>query len=218
VSGSGVTATDLNFINSGLLSANLNIAADASAAGNHSVTVTTNGFTSNSVNFYVQIPTSLAVLSSGVATNAYANSLANGCPPTAVPGRNGGTAGPYGMQIFIRYQVMDQANPAQAIVATQPLREDLINFMLDGEPFPGDVDNGLVTTSGTTEADGTFTDTPVGACSPDPFTSATFDQDLFMSTDHTLDVRSNHWALTGRFGCGNINNGGFGVSVSVNCP
>jgi hypothetical protein len=212
VSGYGVTASDPNFINSGLLSATLSITADASA-GNHALTVTTNGFNSNSVNFYVQIPTSLAVLSSGVATNVYANSLPNGCPPTTV-----GTAGPYGMQIFIRYQLMDQANPAQAIVATLPLREDLINFMLDGQPYPGDVDNGPVTPSGTTEADGTFTDIPVGACSPDPFTSATFEQDLFMSTNHTLNVRINNWALTGRSGCGNMNNGGLGVSVSVNCP
>jgi hypothetical protein len=121
------------------------------------------------------------------------------------------------MEIFIRYQVMDQRNPAQPIVATMLLREDQGNFMVDGQLVSGSVSNGNVTVSGTTEADGTFTDPFVGACATGPFTAATFNQDLFLSTNHTLGVRGNHWALSGRFGCGNMNNGN-DVSVTVNCP
>jgi hypothetical protein len=96
-----------------------------------------------------QIPTSLQVLSTGVATNAYANSLPNGCPPTSVPGLGGGTAGPYGMFISVKYQVMDQQNPAKPIKATLPLREDLTNFKTDSQSSGADRKNVNVTSSGT---------------------------------------------------------------------
>lgn len=121
------------------------------------------------------------------------------------------------MQIFIRYQVMDQENPAQPIVATLPLRESLLNFMADGQSAGADVINALLNSAGATDSDGTFTDPFIGGCSPDPFNVATFDQELFMSTNQTLDVRSNHYSLTGRFGCGNMMNGN-DVSVAVACP
>jgi len=102
ISGSGVTATDVSFINRGLLSANLNITADA-AAGNHSVTVTKSGFTSNGVTFYVQVPTSLSV--SSVSVLPTGTSGDHGCDPTS----------DFGIQIATTYQVLDQDSPtAQA--------------------------------------------------------------------------------------------------------
>jgi hypothetical protein len=216
VSGSGVTADNASWNGPDSISADFHIAADATA-GDHTVTVSFNFVETTSVTFYVQVPTSLQYISSGISSG-YQNHLGNGCRPDVGPGLVGGTtAGPYGMLIFIRYQVMDQANPAQPIVATLPLREDLVNFLADGQSVPGDVNNGLVTISGTTESDGKFTDPYVGGCSEGAFTLASFDQDLFTSTNHTLDVRGNHWVLTGRSGCGQMQNGN-DVTVTVNCP
>lgn len=57
VGGTGVTASVQSF-SSTSLSVTLTVASNATA-GNHGVTVTRSGKTSNSVNFYVQIPTSL---------------------------------------------------------------------------------------------------------------------------------------------------------------
>jgi hypothetical protein len=57
VAGTGVTAS-VQSSSSTSLSVNLNISANATP-GDHGVTVTTSGKTSNSVNFFVQVPTSL---------------------------------------------------------------------------------------------------------------------------------------------------------------
>ncbi|MGH9906958.1 MAG: IPT/TIG domain-containing protein, partial [Pyrinomonadaceae bacterium] len=57
VAGTGVTAS-VQSSSATSLSVNLNISANATP-GNHGVTVTTSGKTSNSVNFFVQVPTSL---------------------------------------------------------------------------------------------------------------------------------------------------------------
>lgn len=58
ISGYGVTASDISLVSSGAISANFNITSDATA-GNHAVTVTSYGRTSTSLNFFVQVPTSL---------------------------------------------------------------------------------------------------------------------------------------------------------------
>src|SRR5882724_7467904 len=57
ISGSGVTAS-VSFSSGTQLTAIFQIATDA-IEGNHAVTVTTNNVTSNSVNFFVQIPAKL---------------------------------------------------------------------------------------------------------------------------------------------------------------
>ena len=111
---------------------------------------------------------------------------------------------------------MDQADPAMPIVATIALRENQLNFMVDGQRAANDINNVPVTASGTTESDGTFTDEPLGGCATGPFNLSTFTQELFMSTNLTLLVRTNGWRFSGRFGCGNMTNGG-DVNVSVPC-
>jgi len=58
VSGSGVSVSGIGQINGGPITADLNFASDATA-GNRDLTVTISGFTSNSVNFFVQVPTRL---------------------------------------------------------------------------------------------------------------------------------------------------------------
>jgi hypothetical protein len=58
VSAGGVISTNVQSSSETSISVTLNISANASA-GNHSITVTANGRQSNSVNFFVQIPTKL---------------------------------------------------------------------------------------------------------------------------------------------------------------
>src|SRR5205807_2393152 len=106
--------------------------------------------------FFVQVPAQLKFLKAVVSS---INATANGCPAANI-----GKEGPFGMKIAVRYQVLDQDSPAKSIIATMPLREDLTTFVVDGQPQK-DTGFGLpVTTSGNTEADGSFLDQPVGAC------------------------------------------------------
>jgi hypothetical protein len=57
--GTGITVSNKTVNSSTSITADFVVAANATG-GNHSVSVTVNGKTSNSLNFYVQIPTSLA--------------------------------------------------------------------------------------------------------------------------------------------------------------
>jgi hypothetical protein len=101
-----------------------------------------------------------------------------------------------------------------SIVATMPLKEDLHSAST------GDEDNldTLVTASGTTESDGTFTDEPVGGCSANSFASASLTQELFTPFSSTVKpyFRTNRWVFTGQYACGNLTNGS-DVNVSVRC-
>jgi hypothetical protein len=123
------------------------------------------------------------------------------------------------MRLAVKYQILDQQNPAQAISATLPLRENLTNFVANGQPQTGMVKGGFVTASGTTNSDGTFTDDPVGACAQGPFTTTTFTQELFLpiSSQVSLTVRTNNYSLNGKKGCGTMGNG-TGGDISVNVP
>jgi len=179
----------------------------SSAGGNQSVTITVKGQTSNSQYFYVQIPTALQRLSAGVSAK---QPTTNGCPAVSTP-----PAGPFGMRLAVNYQVLDQQSPAQPISATMPLREDLTNFVVDGQPQNGLL-GGFVTPSGNTNSDGTFTDDPIGACATGTFTAATFIQRLYVPLSSQFTVRTNKYSLTGKQGCGNMGNGS-DISVTVPC-
>ncbi len=77
----------------------------AAPSGNHSVTVTANGLSSNSVNFFVQVPTSLSIVPGTDSTtpeaSCSAGSFGTGC----------------GVTRSFTYQIKDQDNPPQAIQA-----------------------------------------------------------------------------------------------------
>lgn len=164
-----------------------------------------------SATLVVQVPTSLKVLSKGISTTRFPNPLANGCPPSM----------PYGMEIAVRYQVMDQMNPPSPIVASMLLRENVLNVKVDGHAAAPDQNDARVTATGTTEADGTFLDDGVGGCGTGPFGTSTFTQELIIITPNIVryKVRTNLWALTGKYACGNMNNSFFGdIGVTVNCP
>jgi hypothetical protein len=159
----------------------------------------------------VQVPTSLRMLSQGISTTRFPNPLANGCPPSM----------PFGMELAVRYQVMDQQNPLSPIVATMTLRENLLKRKVDGQDAAPDQIDVPVTASGTTDSNGAFKDDGVGACGTGAFGTATFTQELIIvsSNGTRYKVRTNLWALTGKSGCGNMNNSFLGdINVTVNCP
>ncbi|HEX8846843.1 MAG TPA: IPT/TIG domain-containing protein [Pyrinomonadaceae bacterium] len=103
ISGYGVSVSDAFVLTDGSITATLFITPDASA-GNHLVTVTSHGIDSNSVNFFVQVPTSLETTIEG-SPQTY-----NGGP---VPGTNIQVC--YGYVKILTYTVLDQStNPIRA--------------------------------------------------------------------------------------------------------
>jgi hypothetical protein len=203
--GAGISVT-VNSVSDAEIHARFNIAANDSG-GNHAVTVTaSSGMESNpGGNFFVQIPAGLSVLSKGVFTGP--GLLANGCPANQ----------PFGFRVSISYQVLDQSGAA--INFGMPLRENLVNFTVDGQSAAPDVNNGLVTASGLTETNGTFLDQPVGGCADGRFNTGSFTQELFTPLNSSVQptVRINDWVFSGRSGCGNLTNGN-DVSVTTTCP
>lgn len=104
ISGSGVTHSTVNFDSSTQLSTIFQIATDA-IEGNHAVSVTTNDVTSNSVNFFVQIPTKLR-------RDSISNLISqpNGC----------------GVIRNLSYTLLDQSG--QAIAVEDTITETFSNF------------------------------------------------------------------------------------------
>lgn len=211
--GPNISVTSISVFASTGLTAIFTPANSTNSLGNQTVTVTVNGQTSDSsTSFFVQVPAALQRLSAAVST---LQPTANGCPST-----NSGSQGPFGMMLAINYQVLDQRTPnPQPISATMSLRENLKNFVVDGQPQSGTVTGGFVTPSGNTNSDGTFTDDPVGACAQGAFTNATFTQELYLplSSQFSPTVRTNNFSLTGKQGCGTMGNGA-DISVTVTCP
>jgi hypothetical protein len=204
--GFGITPT----VNAGTgISANVNIAqssfyqvvatftiAATAPTGDNAVTVTVGGQTSNSVNFYVQVPTSLSVLGSSV--------LPTGTTPDygCQPGADGG------IKISVRYQVLDQGGQPIRSNQMEP-QEKLLNYVLNGgsssNPFPNWRDVGpspaVTGTSQYTDANGQFLDAPYGACATSGYLplTVTYDQPMSIlvvggSTNYA--VRNNHATIT----------------------
>jgi hypothetical protein len=203
----GITAS-VQSASDTLITVNFDIVPSATP-GNHAVTVTAGGRTSNSINFFVQVPTALQVLSANRSSG-----LPNGCtmsPPTI------------GTELNIRYRVLDQSN--QPIASLMPLREDLTLLTIIGVQNPAfDVIGGNVTATGNTEASGEFTDNPIGVCgAPELLPPAvegsqgTFRQRLYILVGSTTyDVRVNNFTFSFRRDCGNMSNGS-DIQVN-NCP
>lgn len=126
------------------IEANFTVAANA-PAGKHSVSVTVAGKTSNSKDFFVQVPTSLSVVS---VTLADPN-----CPGSAN----------YGLFVDVTYQTWDQDSPRVQIQASGMVPWETGTFFT-GSPVDGPVGN-------SSASDGTFHDTPIGVCSPYPISN-----------------------------------------------
>jgi IPT/TIG domain len=178
--------------------------------GNQSLSVTVKNRSTSAI-FFGQIPTSVRVLSASVSTM---QPTANGCPASNV-----NSEGPFGMKAAVRYQILDQRSPAQAIFATMQLRENLVDFVVDDQPQANTISGGFVTPSGTTNSDGTFLDDPLGACGQGPFSTATFTQTLFVLLSPQISpvIRTSNFSETGKIGCGSFGNG-TDISITVGCP
>jgi hypothetical protein len=199
--GSGISVT-VSSATSTQISASFIIATDA-AAGNHSVTVTVSGQTSNAVNFFVQVPTSLSVLS--VVALPTGTSGDYGCTPSE----------DFGIQASVNYRVNDQSGVAVASSEMRP-QEQLLNLVVNGDnkgnPSPDWRDIGPSRISGTsqfTSSSGTFLDAPYGACSSGPVT-VTFTQPIsvLVGSQARYTLRTNNTSITSASqGHGSISNG-----------
>ncbi len=186
--GTGINATVSNSTAT-QITANFAIASNATL-GNHSVTVTVAGQPSNSLNFFVQKPATLSVIS---PINVIANGANGGCID--------GTF--YGIRIDVKYQVMDQDTPAVAIQSADMVPQESIN----GTAYVN-IGPDAVMTSQFTDADGTYHDAPVGTCSISSF-SQPFTQVVRIGTNGTnYSVRTNSFTVSGSTaGHGSITNG-----------
>lgn len=163
--GSNISVSNVSVTSSTQITAMFTPTNSASAGGNQGVTVTVNNQTSSPVNWYIQIPTSLSVLSDPII-------------PTGSPGGCTATAD-YGIRIDIKYQTFDQQTPAQTIAST-----NMIPF--EDDVFPSDPRSGNICPSSVpdctlnTAADGSWHDAPVGSCFIVGPTETSFSQTISM--------------------------------------
>lgn len=134
----------------------------------------------------IQKPTSLRFLSVSVLPDGTFG--AYGCLGSAF----------YGIRVDIKYQVLDQQNPAQPILSSNMTpHEQGTNF--GGDLYDSNIGpvTGYPTSSATTAADGTFHDVPFGVCFQNSFT-ATATQNITMIVGATsYPVRSQNWTVSG---------------------
>lgn len=148
--GANIAVSNISVSSSTQITATFTPANAASAGGNQTVTVTVNGLTSSSQTFFVQIPTSLSVISIPVITDG----SPGGCT----------AATDFGISIDVKYQVLDQESPPQAIQSTNmtPFEDDTFpgNIQRSNNTCPSSVPDCTVNTA----SDGSYHDAPVGAC------------------------------------------------------
>lgn len=187
--GSGISVS-VGTVTATQIQANFSIAADTTV-GNRSVTVTSANQTSNnSVNFVVQAPFSLSVLSVDViSTGASGNN-------TCFSGQD------YGIVVSVKYQVKDfNGNNIQSAIMVP--QEQLTNQNVDGVSFApddtsySDIGGSFPGTSRFTDANGQFIDAPLGICSNQPNHTFTFTQRIAILLDNRLyTVKTNALTIT----------------------
>jgi len=159
---------------------------------------------SDNVNFYVQIPTTLSVLSLSNLPDGTGNQ--DGCP-----------SGSFGIKISIRYQVKDQAGGLIQTDKMEPqetVKNEVLNGTSLGDPVPTFTDIGPSRITGTsqfTDSGGQFLDAPYGNCQPFAISSYTFTQVIrvLASNQNPYVLKTNNVTLTGTTGgTGTISNGG----------
>jgi hypothetical protein len=179
---------------------------DNAAGGNHRVTVTVNGqSTTDNVNFYVQIPTTLTVVSVSNLPDG-TNTATDGCP-----------SGSFGIKVGVTYQVKDQDGGLIQTDKMEP-QEKVTNAAFEGiaqpDPAPSFIDIGPSRITGTsqfTNTSGQFLDAAYGFCWPSAFSSYTFTQVIRIVplNQNTYEIRTNNVTVTGTTaGHGTISNGG----------
>jgi hypothetical protein len=198
--GTGITAT-VKSSNDTTLTVDLAVASNATA-GNHSISVSAGGQTSNSVNFFVQVPTSLKFVSVTVLPDGPA-------PPSGCPG-----SANYGIRIDIKYQVQDQQSPSVTIQSASMTPHEKGTFFTGGN-FDSNIGpvKDYPTSSMNTASDGTFHDVPFGLCNPTPINmplTATQNITMILPSGTAYPVRSQSFSLSApnatSFGHGTIQN------------
>lgn len=184
--GTSITVSNVSVSSSTSITATFTIENSADAGGNWNVTVTSNGQTSNSKPFFVQIPTSLNVIS----VNLIANGANGGCKSTD-----------YGIHVDVKYQVQDQNT--HAIQSAAMIPQESVN----GSGW-GDVGPNAVMTTAYTNSDGTYDDAPLGTCASASF-NMTVTQAVRMDVNGGYyNVRTNSFTVIGSSaGHGSISNG-----------
>lgn len=148
----------------------------------------------------VKVPTSLKVVS--VAILPQGNSGDHGC-----------LNGFYGIQLDVKYQVMDGETPPQPIMSSSMTPTEHV-VLFDGTIKDNPVGpTNISTTSATTKSDGTFHDAPVGVCGPVPFnTPKTTSQDISVTTSTGTKYLVRHnayqFSSTNLTNHGTVTNGG----------
>jgi hypothetical protein len=139
-----------------------------------------------------QIPTSLQVLSVTVLPTGTTNN--SGCTPTT----------DYGIELDIKYQVLDQA--AKPILKSGMTPYEAVQFATGGSSYNTIGPSRNSNSSATTASDGTFHDVPYGACSTGTFSNANQLQIIYInSTAYKVKQNSHVINSTGQ-GHGSITN------------
>ncbi len=201
----GITVSNVAFVSSTKITADFKIASDATG-GNRSVSVTISGQLSNTVNFFVQIPTSLSVVSITVLPSGN-DEATSGCRILRF--------GDHGIIVSIKYQVKDQDGNSitnDKMVGQETITDAVYNGTSQGDPKTEFVDitpSRTISTRSITDKNGQFVDAPFGACGTEPFVY-TFIQKIRILIDNTqitYNVRTNSITVTGSSaGTGSVSN------------
>lgn len=193
-SGANITVSGVSIQDDSHIQATLTPTNSQAGGGNQGITVSANGHRS-STNFFGQLPTSVSV---------------QGTPVIIADGTSGGCVAPqnFGIEIDIKYQVLDQQSPAQSIQSSNmtPFETDTTQ----GNTASGDVCQGSPVADCTlkTQADGTWHDAPVGICLNNPQSDIQVKQVISMIVGSTqYEVRTNNYVEAGTSnGRGSITN------------
>jgi Quinohemoprotein amine dehydrogenase, alpha subunit domain III len=135
--GTGITPT-VKSTNNTTVVVDLAVASNA-AAGNHAITVTANGQTSNSVNFFVQIPTHLGRVGEPCTSSSGIGPLVTGtnliikdCAGNTVPGGSN-VCGGYQL---LTYYLIDQTGNNRIQNGLVTFTESFSNFSPPTDPIP----------------------------------------------------------------------------------
>jgi hypothetical protein len=131
-----------------------------------------------------QVPTSLKFISATVLPTGTTNN--SGCTPTT----------DYGIDVDIKYQVLDQAQPPKPILQSGMTPYEALQHA-DGSFSPASPIGPSVNSnsSATTASDGTFHDVPVGICSAGTFSGANILQIIYINST-SQKVRQNSFTVS----------------------
>lgn len=186
--GSNISVSGVSVSSSTQITATFTPTNSTAAGGNQAVTVTLSGHSSNSKNFYDQVPTSLQVTSAVVIP---------------VISLSGCTTLDFGIAGGITYQVLDQ-NSSPINSSTMEPQEKILNDVFNGSvpfnPEPNWVDigpSGYPGTSKYTNSSGQFLDAAWGACASSVFVETLTQPIGVLSNGTVYTVRTSYWTTQG---------------------